>query len=203
MIGALCVGSTRTATYSQEQVRLLTELANATAIALENARLYEQAERAAVLEERQRIAADMHDGLAQTLSYVRLKAGQLAALIAHEFTGQAAQELTLISDAVERAGHEVRQSIVSLRTVPQMDRPLREHLAEVIDDFSRSTPEIPVKMAGADDHAVVLDSPVMAQVLRVVQEALPNARRHASATHILVQWEHQGLDYRVMIQDNG
>ena len=71
VIGALCVGSARRELYSTDQVRLLTELANSTAIALDNARLYEQAERLAALEERQRIAADMHDGLAQTLSYVR------------------------------------------------------------------------------------------------------------------------------------
>ncbi len=203
VIGALCVGSTRAATYSHEQVRLLTELANSTAIALENARLYEQAERVAALEERQRIAADMHDGLAQTLSYVRLKTGRLADLIARDSNEQAAQELALISDAVDRAGHEVRQSIASLRIVPVLGRTLQEHLADVVADFAQSAPEIAVEVVSANDQGVVLDSDAMAQVLRVVLEALQNARRHASATRVTIRLERQGSAYRVMIHDNG
>jgi len=203
VIGALCVGSTRAATYSDEQVRLLTELANSTAIALENARLYEQAERVAALEERQRIAADIHDGLAQTLSYVRLKTGRLADLIARDADEQAAQELTLISAAVDRADHEVRQSIASLRAVPVLDRTLQEHLADVVADFTQSVPEVAIDVVSADDHDVVLESDAMAQVLRVVQEALQNARRHASASRVTIRLERQGAVYRVMIHDNG
>lgn len=201
VIGALCVGSTRAATYSDEQVRLLTELANSTAIALENARLYEQAERVAALEERQRIAADMHDGLAQTLSYVKLKSDHLADLIAHD--EQAAQELTLISAAVDRAGHEVRQSIASLRAVPVLDRTLQEHLADAVAEFAQSVPEVAIDIVSADDHDVILESDAMTQVLRVVQEALQNARRHASATRVTIRLERQGSAYRVMIHDNG
>lgn len=202
-IGALCVGSTQAATYSHEQVRLLTELANSTAIALENARLYEQAERVAALEERQRIAADMHDGLAQTLSYVSLKIGRLADLIARSSNEQAAQELALISDAVDRAGHEVRQSIASLRTVPLLGRTLQEHLADVVADFAQSAPEIAVEVVSANDQDVVLDNDTMAQVLRVVLEALQNARRHAGATRVTIRLERQSMHCRVMIQDNG
>ena len=72
IIGALCVGSTSTQRFGGESTDLLTKLANTAAIALENARLYEQAERIATLEERRRIAADMHDGLGQTFSYLGL-----------------------------------------------------------------------------------------------------------------------------------
>ena len=56
----------------------LTKLANVAAVALQNARLYDQAERLAASEERQRIAAEMHDGLAQTLSSAKLAVNQSA-----------------------------------------------------------------------------------------------------------------------------
>lgn len=203
VIGALCVGSRRAATYSHEQVRLLTELANSTAIALENARLYEQAERVAALEERQRIAADMHDGLAQTLIYLKLKAGCLADLIGRDSNEQAAHELALISDAVDRAGHEVRQSIASLRTAPVLERTLQEHLAAVVSEFAQSAPEIAFELVSADEQGTAVSADAMAQVLRVVQEALQNARRHASATRVTVRLECRGDRYRVTIEDDG
>lgn len=203
VIGALCVGSTRKATYSHEQVRLLTELANSTAIALENARLYEQAERMATLEERQRIAADMHDGFAQTLSYIKLKTGRLSDLITQGTMDQVAQELTLITHAVDQAGQDVRQSIASLRAVPVQDRALQEHLAEIVSDFAQTAPDAAIEFVNSDEHSVVLDSDALVQVLRVVREALQNVQRHAGATQISVRSEHQGTAHRVTIQDNG
>jgi two-component system nitrate/nitrite sensor histidine kinase NarX len=203
VIGALCVGSTQPATYSEEQVRLLTELANSTAIALENARLFEQAERVATLEERQRIAADMHDGLAQTLSYVKLKTDQLATLIGQGPVERAAKELNLIHDAVDRATQEVRQSIASLRAAPVPDRPLQDQLIEFVTSFAASTPDFSVEVMSYEDQAVVLKVDEMAQILRVVQEALRNAHRHARATHVVVCFERQGANYQVIIGDNG
>lgn len=203
VIGALCVGSTRPATYSQDQVRLLTELANSTAIALENARLYAQAERVATLEERQRIAADMHDGLAQTLSTIKLRTDQLSDLIAQGALGQAAHEIPLISRAVEQAGQDVRHSIASLRAVPTPDRPLQQHLAEIADEFAQTAPGIALELVNAADHPIILDNDLMEQVLRVVREALQNVQRHAGATRVIVRTEHAGAGYRVMIQDDG
>jgi two-component system nitrate/nitrite sensor histidine kinase NarX len=203
VIGALCVGSTQPATYSEEQVRLLTELANSTAIALENARLFEQAERVATLEERQRIAADMHDGLAQTLSYVKLKTDQLATLIGQGPVERAAIELNLIHDAVGRATQEVRQSIASLRSTPVPDRPLQDQLIEFVTSFMASTPDFSVEVTSYEDQAVVLKVDQMAQILRVVQEALRNTHRHARATHAAVCFERQGANYQVIIGDDG
>ena len=203
VIGALCVGSMQPSTYSEEQVRLLTELANSTAIALENARLFEQAERVATLEERQRIAADMHDGLAQTLSYVKLKTDQLANLIEQDPVDQAAKELNLIHTAVDRATQEVRQSIASLRAAPVPDRPLQDQLIEFITLFTAATPDFSVEVMRREDQAVVLKVDEMAQVLRVVQEALQNARRHANAAQVTVCLEQQEANYRLTIRDDG
>ncbi len=203
VIGALCVGSTQPATYSEDQVRLLTELANSTAIALENARLYEQAERVATLEERQRIAADMHDGLAQTLSYIKLKADQLRDLIEQGTVERAAKELNLINDAVDRASHEVRQSIASLRAAPVPDRAFQEHLAEFVTSFAQSSPDFSVDVTTHEDRTVVLQADETTQVLRVVQEALQNARRHAGAAHVTVCFEQQAAGYRLTVQDDG
>lgn len=203
VIGALCVGSTRPATYSQEQVRLLTELVNSSAIALENARLYAQAERAATLEERQRIAADMHDGLAQTLGYVKLKAEHLACLIAQGPPTDAAHELTLISTAIERASHDVRQSIASLRAAPTPDRALEDQLVAFVASFTEPFGDVAVDVVTEGDVDIVLEDGALTQVLRVVQEALQNAHRHAHARHIMVCLERHAVHYRVSVRDDG
>jgi len=202
VIGALCVGSAQRATYSHDQVRLLTELANFTAIALENARLYEQAERVATLEERQRIAADMHDGLAQTLIYVRLKLEQAAGLVG-QAEAQAAHELDLIGRALERANAEVRDSIASLRAAPQPGRPLRERIEEAAQAFAAVYAAPVVEVHADDADELVLPEEEVTQILRVVQEALQNVRRHAEATRVCIGFAREGACYRLTVRDDG
>ena len=103
IIGALCVGSEKAGQFRDEFIAALTKLANVAAVALQNARLYEQAERLAALEERQRIAAEMHDGLAQTLSYAKLAANQSALLIESGQEAEAVQTLEKVSEALNQA----------------------------------------------------------------------------------------------------
>ncbi len=201
VIGALCVGSSRPASYSTDQAVLLTELANTTAIALENARLFEQAERVAALEERQRIAAEMHDGLGQTLSYLQLKAGQLAGLIAVGEREAAARELAHISQALERSSHDVRQSIASLQAPPPR-RPLQDELRDLVAAARGPTGMMTVETA-LHPEPLALHPDHSVQVLRVVQEALHNAHRHAGAEHVRVVLERDASRWRAIVEDNG
>lgn len=203
VIGALCVSSQRPATYSQDQARVLTELANSTAIALENARLYEQSERAATLEERQRIAAEMHDGLAQTLSYIQLKADRLDQLLTICQFAEIAPEIGLIRDAVERASVEVRQSIASLRASPEPERTLQAQLTDLLRSFPATCSEEEISAVGLENADVILPAEHSAHLLRMVGEALQNARRHAGAAQITLSYEHQCDAHRVVVQDNG
>ena len=71
MIGALCVGGTKPRMFAPEAVPLLTQLAGIAAVASEYSHLFEQAEHRAALDERQQIGAEIHDGLLQTLGYLR------------------------------------------------------------------------------------------------------------------------------------
>ena len=202
VIGALCVGSARYEQYSADQVRLLTELANSTAIALENARLYEQAERLAALEERQRIAADMHDGLAQTLSYIQIKAGQLADLLARDANGEARAHLEQIAAALDRAAQDVRRSIASLHAEPVPAQSLQQQLDGLVAEFGRSGgPD--VDLIAPEQPPVLVPPDEASQVLRITQEALLNTRRHASAEHIVIRLDRDGANHRITIQDDG
>jgi two-component system nitrate/nitrite sensor histidine kinase NarX len=202
VIGALCVGSPQAGAFSAEEVGLLTRLANSAAVALENARLYEQAERVATLEERQRIAAEMHDGVAQTLSYLGLKTEQAAELVDAGSGEMAVEVLQRMRGAIDQASQDVRRSIVSLQEGPQPHRALQDSLAEVVNEFATDGgPRVDLVLSL--EPPLVLASDDTDQVLRVVREALLNARRHAQAEHITVCLEKRGAEAIVTVEDNG
>jgi len=202
VIGALCVGKAAENGFSRDTARLLTKLAESAAIALENARLYAQAERVAALEERQRIAADIHDGLAQTLSYVGLKADRAVELVESGRGKESVEEYQQIRDAVARATQEVRRSIANLQETSLPRQALQDCLAEMVDKFNHDDGP-PVYLAITSQEPLYLARGDAEQVLRVAQEALLNARRHAQADHLAIHLERQGNEMALTVEDDG
>lgn len=140
---------------------------------------------AATLEERQRIAAEMHDGLAQTLGYLGLKSDEVTSLLQKGEVHAAGGTMHQIRSAIGQASTEVRRSIASLREMPPAPQSLQSALGE------RAVPQ-----PGPGDPAVAVASTVDAplflareeqeQVMRVVHEALANARKHARAANVSI-----------------
>ena len=95
-----------------------------------------QLEKAAVLEERQRIAAEMHDGLAQTLSYLGMKTDRADELLRKGQVEQVVGEFDHMKLAIGQAALDVRRSIASLQEGPQPRRSLQEVLANLVDELS-------------------------------------------------------------------
>lgn len=201
-IGALCVGSPKAGVLSDDAANLLTKLANVAAIALENARLYEQAERLATLEERQRIAAEMHDGLAQTLSYLHLQVDQAAEHIAANGDRETLENLERIRERLAAAVDEVRANIADLSTLPGRRLPLPKLLAEAVHEAADDqAADLVVATPELEDLEVASD--VAEQIGRIVREALTNARRHAGASHIQVRLEQIDGKAVIAVEDNG
>ena len=202
VLGALCVGGQTGGQFSGEARHVLTELANSAAIALENARLYAQAERMATLEERQRIAAEMHDGLAQMVSYLGLQADRAADLVAAGRRGAAAEQLQRLRGGIEQASVEVRRAITSLQQDPQPPQALQGRLARLAADLAQEG-EPAVDLVLASPEPLILTRDACQEVLRVVGEAVLNARRHAGAGRVGVRLEHSNGEASVTIQDDG
>jgi nitrate/nitrite-specific signal transduction histidine kinase len=103
-LGALCAVRPGQVKFESDEIRALSLLANSAAIAIANIRLVEaercQAEQAAVLTERERLAAELHDNLAQTLGFFNMKIGRVKALIAGDEQAQARHELDRVSAVV-------------------------------------------------------------------------------------------------------
>jgi len=201
-IGALCVGHSQSAAFSKDDVGLLTKLANSAAIALENARLYERAERVAMLEERQRIAAEIHDTLAQTLSFLELKAQQIADNLRAMQLDDAWLGMERMRSTLAGAGLEARSAIARLQEESTGDLSLRDQLGPVVSDASEAGgPAVDLVL---DEQEPLYTTPDDArQIVRVLQEALQNVRLHAQATRVAVRVSQRESELALSIEDDG
>lgn len=151
-----------------------------------------------VLEERARLARELHDGLSQHLFFAKLKLERLAPMVG----GDAAALATEASGAIDTAIGEAREALVTLRDghVPGLS------LAELLEQSGRQVAGragIDVRVQAAPDLPERLDAGRQAELLRIVREALTNVVRHADATVVRIRAERDGHDLLVAIADNG
>jgi len=184
------------------EIELVESFVNRAAIALENAYLHKRLEWAAALEERQRIAAEMHDGLAQTLSYLTLRSYQATELIEEGQVEQALAEHENIQDAIAQATTEVRRSIASLQESPPPRRPFQEWLREIVREADKAGTAQVTLVFDAEDP-LFLPPDHLEQVVRVLQEALVNVNNHAGADQVRVCLERLDGDVRRSVEDDG
>ena len=102
--------------FSAEDEEVVHLFANQAAVAIQNARLYEQIQALAVETERTRISREMHDGLAQILSYVNTKAQAVETYLANGEIAVAQEQLGEISEAARQVYRDIREGILALRT---------------------------------------------------------------------------------------
>jgi two-component system nitrate/nitrite sensor histidine kinase NarX len=201
IIGALCVGSAQPGRFSDESAAVLTKLANVAAVALQNARLYDQVERLAAAEERQRLAAEMHDGLAQTLSSAKLAVDQAALQVEAGQRFEAVDTLERIHLSLDRAVADTRRAIASLQEQGLPNAPLQEQLARLAKEISAHG--IPVYWSSAVPSPVILPRQECEQVLRVAREALLNAQNHSRANQIDLRLSQADAEYVLAVEDDG
>ena len=202
VIGALCVSSSQANHFSKDVTDVATKLANTAAVALQNAQLYAQAERVAMLEERHRLAAEMHDGLGQTLSYLGLMTDQAANLVSSGQNEAALDHLRKTRETIEKTTSEVRIAINSLldESPPVLD--LRIRMQNIVEEFKKET-SLRVDWQVEMECAPECSRQVAEQALNVTREALKNAARHAEAKHVTVKMGRTNGHYFVAVKDDG
>jgi two-component system nitrate/nitrite sensor histidine kinase NarX len=201
IIGALCVGSSKPDSFKEYALDVLTKLASVAAVALQNARLYEQAERAATLEERQRIATEMHDGLAQTLSYLHMAVEQTALQVEAGQSEKALTTLARVQAAFLQAVEDTRRAIASLQEPSPLRLSLQEQISELAHTLSGDG--LQVHWSTQFQTPLIMPQQESEQVLRVIREALLNAKRHAQASQINIRLDYFDQTMRVNVEDDG
>jgi two-component system nitrate/nitrite sensor histidine kinase NarX len=163
--------------------------------ALDRLRLSE-AERA-TLEERTRLARELHDGLAQDLWFAKLKHERLVPYVPDEQRALAAE----VTAAIDSAIAEAKQAVVTMRAAEERERSLEELVTRAVDDFAgRSGVRADLSVA---DLPEALEARAQVEVVRILQEALTNVRKHADATVVRVNAEVAGGMLRITVIDNG
>ncbi len=202
-IGSLAVGSRSERAFEVDELETLSSLASLLTLAIENARLEGQLREMAVRGERERIAREMHDGLAQVLGYVNTKSQAVEELLRQHRTDEARHQLKELAAAARSIYVDVREAILGLTTPVTPERGLVGALEEYGARYATAAKIAVSVEATPEATAVDLSAETEAQVFRVVQEALTNVRKHASAARVRVEVACQGPDLEVSVTDDG
>jgi len=170
--------------FTMADEELVGVLAAHAAVLMEHARLYEQSRELSVLDERNRLARELHDAMTQTLFSLRLSMETAAALVDSDAEGAAA-ELDTGRALIDAAFGELRALILELRP-PALEADglvaaLRKHI-EVVGRAHGLT--VSITVVGEPDGANLLEPDQERALFRIAQEAVSNAVRHAAATTI-------------------
>lgn len=207
VIGAICVVRSKDQPFEEEETRAFSLLANSAAIAILNARYAEQArqlaQRAAALSERERLASELHDNLAQTLNLVNFKIGQIQAMLSDSMSETAQTEIKQVQTNVESAIEEVRL------VVSEMASPANAYEEELLPQLERSVEEfeqatgIVVGVTGVESAHTRLTALAQKQLLMIISEALTNIQRHAEAENVSLHFCADQDSLHVTIEDDG
>jgi GAF domain-containing protein/HAMP domain-containing protein len=182
VVGAIAVGSYQHGTFDEWHEQALSSIANQAAVAVENARLYGQAQQLAVMEERQRLARELHDAVTQTLFSASLISEALPEVWEVE-PEEGRQLLADLQQLSRGALAEMRTLLLELRPAALIDASLDDLLRQLGEAVAgRTGASVQVTLKGKT--ALPLD--VHVALYRIAQEALNNVTKHSSANQVEV-----------------
>jgi len=198
-LGVLLVGNKSWAVLSHAQIRLLETVAAEAALVLENENELLEVEYKAVMQERIRLAREIHDGLAQTLAYLKLQVSQMSNFLTRGENVRLKDALVSSLHALNEAYLDTRQAIDNLRLKPEEG--LEQWLSQAAADF-RQISQVDTRVSILT-ITVDLATEIQAQMISVGKEDMTNIRKHAQASQVsIILREWQG-DYLLEVIDNG
>ncbi len=165
-----------------------------------NLNIRRRIERDAIIEERRRIAREMHDGVAQSLSYLNMKTKLVSDSVSSQNTIQALNELTDIRKVVRDTYEDIRESIDQLSTEIR-NVPIIPALANYTRDFGTNN-GIKVRFEVLRGFPKLAPTAEL-QLLRIAQELLTNVRKHSQATEVGIKLENSRQEVQMIVKDNG
>ncbi len=198
--GVINVESDRLDAFDESDLTVLQALAHQAASAIENARLYEQAQQAATLEERQRLARELHDSVTQALYGVTLYGEAAARQLSAGQVDLVAEHLHELRDTAQEALREMRLLIFELRPLILEEVGLVAALQtrlEAVEGRAGLKVDLYVEVEER------LPPKVETGLYRIAQEALNNALKHAQAQNIAVSLRQDGRTVVLEIADDG
>jgi PAS domain S-box-containing protein len=203
LVGALVLAARDMRTFVPEELSLLAAIGQQIGIAVENARLYEQAEQAAVITERNRLARELHDSVTQALYSVTLYAEAAAILLTDGKNLEAADHLRELRDTAQEALREMRLLIFELRPLALEKIGLVAALQTRLEAVEgRGGMQTELQVEGAP-NAERLPFAVQEELYHIAQEALNNVLKHAHAQRVRVHLQFSDTVTCLEVWDDG
>jgi signal transduction histidine kinase len=199
VLGGFGVSYTRPHLFTEQEQRMLLALADRAAVAIQNAELYERAQQAASLEERQRLARELHDSVSQALYGIALGARTARTLLDRD-PEKAAEPVDYVLSLAEAGLTEMRALIFELRPESLETEGLVAALEKQVA-AARARYGLSVDADLCPEPEAPLD--VKEAVYRVAQEALHNVVKHARARHVRLRLALERGSLRLEVQDDG
>ncbi len=199
-VGVLNVARSNWQELSDDDLRLLSTVGDLLSIALERAQLFGKSVQLGAVEERNRLAREIHDTLAQGLAAITLQLETADALL----DADPKRAATALRQALKLARanlDDARRSVMDLRAAPLEGRTLSEALHALADEFAART-GVEVRFTGVGGQSP-LTIRTEAGLYRIVQEALTNIERHADASHVCVTLTVVPERITLVIDDDG
>lgn len=152
-------------------------------------------------EERQRVSREIHDGPAQAMANVLIKAEYCEKLIDVE-PRRAKDEIKLLKEVVKDNLKNLRHIIYDLMPMSLEDLGLKPTITKLVQDFKQET-GIEARLVYTEEPNIKLRGVVNLTLFRIIQEGLSNIRKHANATLVVVELFLTNEEIEVRIQDNG
>lgn len=201
-LGVLWVASTAPMAFTPAHLDHVEHLSDQAVIAIQHALMAGRLQSLAVVEERARIAREMHDGLAQLLGYLSLEVQTIEALVRQGEVPAALDELKEARAQINAAQGDVRENILSLRTTLAGDAGLIQSLEQYAAEFSIQT-GINAQFVNDLEEPPALSSLAETQLVCIVQEALANVRKHAQAGQVQIRLMARNGCLHATITDDG
>lgn len=192
-IGEIANQFNRLAAKWEEQVASLQRLSHQKAI------LGEQVRQAAVFEERQRLARELHDSISQQLFAISMSTAAIKRMLETN-PARASQQIELVEEMAAAAQAEMRALLLHLRPATLQDKSLREAIVELLEELAQKHPlQVHWEIEGVEG----LTNGIEDHLFRIVQEAISNSLRHARAKKIEVKLFTLKEQVRLRIADDG
>ena len=200
-VGVLSVIGAEGRQFNAEEVALLASIADQMGVAVENAQLYEQAEALAVAEERQRLAREIHDTLAQGLTGINLQLEAVESALELQKGELVLERLNRARQLADQSLAEARRSVWALRSESLAKKELANALRDSVQGLTAGTGL--VVTIEVQDELPQFPAELKTDLLRVAQEAVMNVVKHADAKHLTIRLKYQANDIELQIEDDG
>lgn len=201
VVGVMGVATRSGRVLDAREINLLSAIGALAGVTIDNVRLNRQAQRIAVLEERERIGMDLHDGTIQSIYAVGL-ALEYALASLEEDPSQARQKILQAIEGLNSIIRDIRAYILDLRPRSFKGEDLLENIKRLVDEFHENT-RIEILLTGSENGKINLPPEHADALFRICQEALANVAKHAHASKVTIQLWKAPERVVMEIADNG